>query len=109
MEDSCKVCEESWFDQDNSSRGKNPGVCMRCRSEKDKECPTFSRANEMILGPQPDCLKDLKNIEVGAIRLIIPYVNIIKNKSGGRGSKGHCISFFQDASGFTQNLPESLP
>ena len=63
----------------------------------------------MIPGPQPDCLKDLNNIEIGAIRLIIPYVNMFKNKSGGRGSTGHCISFFQDISGFAQKLPESLP
>ena len=63
----------------------------------------------MIPSPQPKCLEDLNRIEVGAIRLIIPYVNMFKNKSGGRGSTGHCISFFQDISGFAQKLPESLP
>ena len=69
----------------------------------------FSQENEMIPGPQPDCLKDLNNIEIGAIRLIIPYVTMFKNKAGGRGYSGHSISFFQDVAGFAQTLPESLP
>ncbi len=105
----CKVCKESWFGQENSTRGKNIGVCQRCRNDKDKECPMFSQENEMIPGPQPDCLKDLNNIEIGAIRLIIPYVTMFKNKAGGRGYSGHSISFFQDVAGFAQTLPESLP
>ena len=108
-EDPCKVCQESWFNQENAKQGKNTGVCKRCRMDKDKEYPMFSEANEMIPGPQPDCLKDLNNIEVGAIRLVVPFVNIFKNKVGGRGYSGHSISFYQDVSTFAENLPKSLP
>ena len=69
----------------------------------------FSELNEMIPGPQPDCLKDLNEIEKGAIRLIIPYVTMFKNKAGGRGYSGHSISFYQDMASFAQTLPTSLP
>ena len=109
QEEACKVCEESWFDQENATKGPNIGVCKRCRYDKDKECPTFSRLNEMIPGEQPECLKILNNIEVGAIRLIIPYMNVFKNKAGGRGFNGHSISFFQDVSTFALKLPDKLP
>ena len=61
QEEACKVCEESWFDQENATKGPNIGVCKRCRYDKDKECPTFSRLNEMIPGEQPECLKILNN------------------------------------------------
>ena len=37
----------------------------------------------MIPGSKPDCLKDLNEIEKGAIRLIIPYITMFKNKAGG--------------------------
>ena len=109
QEEACKICEESWFDQENASNGPNTGVCKRCRYDKDKECPTFSRLNEMIPGEQPECLRILNNIEIGAIRLIIPYVNVFKNKAGGRGFSGHSISFFQDVASFAQKLPDKLP
>ena len=109
QEEPCHVCEESWFEQNNARQGKNKGVCKRCREDKNKECPTFSRANEMIPGPQPEVLAVLNNIEVGAIRLIIPFVNIFKNKAGGRGYSGHSISFPQDISTMMENLPDSLP
>ena len=69
----------------------------------------FSKLNEMIPGPQPDCLKDLNEIEKGAIRLIIPYITMFKNKAGGRGYSGHSISFCQDIAGFAKTLPKSLP
>ena len=62
-----------------------------------------------IQGPQPDCLKDLNEIEKGAIRLIIPYVTMFKNKAGSRGYSGHSISFYQDITSFAQTLPTSLP
>ena len=47
-EDPCKICHESWFDQENATSGKNIGVCKRCRTSKDKEIPMFSELNEMI-------------------------------------------------------------
>ena len=50
-EDPCKICHESWFDQDNATSGKYIGVCQRCRNYKDKEIPMFSQLNEMIPGP----------------------------------------------------------
>ena len=61
QEDPCKICQESWFDQGNATRG-NIGVCKRCRLDKDKDCPTFSKENEMIPCPQPECLKILNQI-----------------------------------------------
>ena len=108
-EEPCKICKESWFDQDNATRGKNIGVCQRCRNDKEKEIPMFSEMNEMIPGPLPDYLKDLNEIEKGAIRQIIPYITMFKNKAGGRGSSGHSISFYQDIGSFAQTLPKSLP
>ena len=71
--------------------------------------PMFSDINRMIPGPQPDCLKDLNEIEKGAIRQIIPYIIMFKNKAGGRGYSGHSISFYQDIAGFSKTLPKSLP
>ena len=109
QEEACKICEESWFDQENATKGPNVGVCKRCRHDKNKEVPTFSRENEMIPGEQPECLAILNNIEVGAIRIIIPYMNVFKNKAGGRSFKGHSISFFQDVESLAKNLPEKLP
>ena len=69
----------------------------------------FSKLNEMIPGPQPDCLKDLNEIEKGAVRLIIPYVTMFENKAGGQGYSGHSISFDQEIASFAQTLPTSLP
>ena len=69
----------------------------------------FSDINRMIPGPQPDCLKDLNEIEKGAIRQIIPYIIMFKNKAGGRGYSGHSISFYQDIAGFAKRLPKILP
>ena len=40
----------------------------------------FSELNEMIPSPQPDCLRDLNEIEKGAISFIIPYVTIFRNE-----------------------------
>ena len=107
-EEPCKVCRESWFDQDNATKGPNIGVCQRCRHDKE-EIQMFSELNRMISGPQPECLKDLNEIEKGAIRLIIPYITMFKNKAGGRGYSGHSISFYQDIANFAQTLPKSLP
>ena len=42
QEEPCKVCKESWFDQDNATRGPNTGICQRCRNDKEKEIPIFS-------------------------------------------------------------------
>ena len=75
-EEPCKICKESWFDQDNATRGPNIGVCQRCRNDKEKEIRMFSEMNRMIPGPQPDCLKDLNEIEKGAIRLIISSLTL---------------------------------
>ena len=36
-------------------------------------------------------------------------MNVFKNKAGGRGFRGHSISFFQDVSTFAQKLPDKLP
>ena len=105
----CKVCKELWFDQDNGTRGTTIGICQRCRNEKEKEIVLFSELNRMILGPQPDCLRDLNEIEKGAIPLIIPYITMFKNKAGGRGYSGHSISFYQDIASFAKTLPKSLP
>ena len=104
-EDPCKICHESWFDQQNATSGKNIGVCQCCQPSKDKDIPVFSELSEMIPSPQPDCLRDLNEIEKGAIRLIIPYVTMFRNKAGGRGFSGHSISFYQDIAGFAQTLP----
>ena len=56
QEEASKICEESWFNQENAAKGQNIGVCKCCRFDKDKECPTFSRLNEMIPGEQPEYL-----------------------------------------------------
>ena len=29
-EEPCKICKESWFDQDYATRGPNIGICQRC-------------------------------------------------------------------------------
>ena len=107
--DPCQIFRESWFDQKNATTGKNIGTCLRCRNLKEKEIPMFSHLDKMIPDAKPDCLKDLNEIKKGAIRLIIPYVTMIKNKAGGRGYSGHNIRFYQDIASFAQTLPESLP
>ena len=102
-EEACNICKESWFDHNDATRGPNIGVCQRCQNDKEKEIPMFSKINRMIPGPHPDCFKDLNKIEMGAIRLIIPYITMFKNKAA------HSISFYQDIAGFAKRLPKILP
>ena len=51
VEEPCKICKESWFDQDNATKGPNIGVCQRCRNDKEKESQMFSEINRMIPNP----------------------------------------------------------
>ena len=48
-EEACKICKESWFDQDNATTGKNIGICQRCRNTKDKEIPIHVRAGRNLM------------------------------------------------------------
>ena len=98
----CSICEEKWFDMHFH---KELGICNRCRNEKhkDKVCHTFSKENNMIPGPQPQCLKVLNDVEKAAIKLIKPSLYIYKRKGGGVGFSGNCISFAQDVCTFAEN------
>ena len=103
----CCICQQKWFDMHFC---KDLGMCNRCRNEKykDKVCYTFSNENNMIPGPQPQCLKDLNDVEKAAIKLIKPSLHIYKRKGGGVGYSGNCISFAQDVCTFAKKLPWSV-
>ena len=107
----CNICMERWPDM---KVGPQSGKCQRCASERLPQGipPTFSQANDMDPGIQPECLKRLTSVETAAISLICPVLSIYKLRYGATGLKGHSISFHQNVQEFVYRLPrrpEDLP
>ena len=107
----CMICNERWPDLKVGPKSKK---CQRCADDRvQPPIPhTFSAANDMDPGEQPECLKVLNTVEAAAISLICPVVSIYKVKYGATGMKGHSISFHQNVQEFINVLPrapEDLP
>ena len=54
---------------------------------------------------QPDCIRDLNQIELNLIRLIVPVKRIIYLKQMNRKSSGASVSLPQDVSTIATSLP----
>ena len=77
-EQPCQVCNESYMGMRLVSPRDGSKVCQRCYNEKQTNkhhkdfIPTFSEANKMWFGDQPEVLKCLTHIEQAVIKRIAP-------------------------------------
>ena len=77
-EQPCQVCNESYMGMRLVSPRDGSKVCQRCYNEKQTNkhhkdfIPTFSEANKMWFGDQPEVLKCLTHIEQAVIKRVAP-------------------------------------
>ena len=64
--------------------------------------PTYSKENDMHPAETPIELSCLNPVELNAIKLNVPMMYFYKRQSGTHGSRGNCVAFQQDVSGFAK-------
>ena len=116
LSEPCRICQNRWFDL---RIGPRSGLCDRCATEKkntkEVQFPTYSKENDMHPAETPIELSCLNPVELNAIKLNVPMMYFYKRQSGTHGSRGNCVAFQQDVSGFANSLkklpraPKDLP
>ena len=108
--DPCVMCNESWFT--NFTVNEKNGMCNRCEGLAKKNLSTFGEANQMVPGPVPQCIKDLTYVELCAIKMAQPCMNVYCRKGGKTGLVGHTITYEQKVQELAKELPlagEDMP
>ncbi|KAF8059278.1 hypothetical protein FPV67DRAFT_1382554, partial [Lyophyllum atratum] len=93
-------------------------LCVECSVPLSrKKLPRLALANRMFLGPVPDALKELTQVEESMIALCRAKMWIVQlqeenssrvNVNVQKGVKGHCIIYPQDPGEIATMLPPSI-
>ena len=106
----CKICHQRRL---NFPINKD-GMCNRCKKEtegrnrfsnRNKTLPTWTDKQGTVHYELPEILKELMVAEKLLIQKVSPIVPVIHIKNGTIGSRGHCVSFFQDITNMCQVFP----
>ena len=80
-----------------SPRSHKCNICTKNR--------IFEKSNNLTPEPAPQCLKDLNQIELAAIALICPIIQIF-TRGSSKATRGHCLTVVQDVKSFAKKLPK---
>ena len=96
----CVVCLEKYPFIDI---GPKNNKCKRCTRSQ-----VFAKSNNLTPEEAPQCLKDLNQVELAAIRQNCPVMYIF-TKGSSKATRGHCLCVTQDVKSFATELPHKPP
>ena len=109
----CQCCHTASLNLRIISKGKNEGVCVKCKPYQDKDyflkrgsLPVWWK-EDVPMYKVPDELACLTHAEKMLIQRVSPFVPLHHIREGVMGLKGHVCAFEQDIEEFMNKLPRS--